>query len=119
MLQQVEFDVVRRCLHFRIEHAQSPEALKVIASAVERVKQARRNVIHSLTYRQSILQGFVRPQPVAVVGRFRPEADNGNEDPFKSSIVVIKFFLLGALKRLALWRQDKNEKPTNKRKPAL
>jgi hypothetical protein len=53
-------------------------------------------------------------------GRFRPKADNGNEDRFKSSIVLgTTFLLLGSLQCLALWRQAKNEKPTDERKPSL
>jgi len=71
-------------------------------------------LIHSRSRYQRVM-----PLSQPRYGRYRPKADNGNEDQFKSSIVVIKFCLLSALKRLALWRQDKNEKPTNKRKPAL
>lgn len=68
---------------------------------------------------RTVAHGCLRRAGLVMVGSCRPKADNGNEDQFKSSIVVIKFCLLGALKRLALWRQDKNEKPTNKRKSAL
>jgi len=55
-----------------------------------------------------------------LTGRLQPKADNGNEDRFKTSIVLgTTFWLLGSLQYLALWRQAKNEKPTDERKPAL